>query len=150
MPGIQVDGNDILAVYTASKEAIDRARAGEGPTLIENVTYRMMMHTTADDPKRYRTDKEVDAWKKRDPISRFQKYLNNKGLLSKVKIEALEEEVKADIQKAVDNAEAMMKKAIDPMDMFKHAYEELPPYTEQQRKELEEELAEMGKEGNRA
>jgi TPP-dependent pyruvate/acetoin dehydrogenase alpha subunit len=92
----------------------------------------------------------VDAWKKRDPISRFQKYLNDKGLLSKVKIEALEEEVKADIQKAVDNAEAMMKKAIDPMDMFKHAYEELPPYTEQQRKELEEELAEMGKEGNHA
>jgi pyruvate dehydrogenase E1 component alpha subunit len=150
IPGIQVDGNDILAVYTASKEAIDRARVGEGPTLIENVTYRMMMHTTADDPKRYRTDKEVDAWKKRDPISRFQKYLNDKGLLSKVKIEALEEEIKADIQKAVDNAEAMMKKAIDPMDMFKHAYEELPPYTEQQRKELEEELAEMGKEGNHA
>jgi TPP-dependent pyruvate/acetoin dehydrogenase alpha subunit len=145
-----VDGNDILAVYTASKEAIDRARAGEGPTLIENVTYRMMMHTTADDPKRYRTDKEVSTWKKRDPIIRFQKYLIDKGVLSEKKIDTLEEDIKAEIQGAVDNAEAMMKKAIDPMDMFKHAYDELPPYTEQQRKELEEELEETGKEGNHA
>jgi TPP-dependent pyruvate/acetoin dehydrogenase alpha subunit len=150
IPGIQVDGNDILAVYAASKEAIDRARAGEGATLIENVTYRMMMHTTADDPKRYRTDKEVNAWKKRDPIIRFQKYLIDKGILSDKKIDTLEEDVKAEIQGAVDNAEAMMKKAIEPMDMFNHAYEELPPYTEQQRKEFEEELAEIGKEGNHA
>ncbi|MDJ0987846.1 MAG: thiamine pyrophosphate-dependent dehydrogenase E1 component subunit alpha, partial [Desulfobacterales bacterium] len=59
MPGIQVDGNDILAVYAAAQEAVQRARSGEGPTLIECVTYRLMMHTTADDPKRYRTDEEV-------------------------------------------------------------------------------------------
>jgi pyruvate dehydrogenase E1 component alpha subunit len=148
MPGIQVDGNDVLAVYTASKEAIDRARAGDGPTLIENETYRMMMHTTADDPKRYRREKDVDDWKERDPIIRFQKYLTDKKILSDKKIKGLEDEVKADIQTAVDNAESMMKKVGDPMDMFKHAYEELPPYVEQQRKELEEELAEIGKEGN--
>jgi pyruvate dehydrogenase E1 component alpha subunit len=150
MPGIQVDGNDILAVYVAAKEAIDRARAGDGPTLIENETYRMMMHTTADDPKRYRQEKDVDAWKKRDPIIRFQKYLTDKGLLSDRKINDLEEEVKADIQKAVDHAEAMMKKVGDPMAMFEHAYAELPPYVEQQRTELKEELAEIGKEGNHA
>ncbi len=150
IPGIQVDGNDVLAVYAASKEAIDRARAGEGATLIENVTYRMMMHTTADDPKRYRTDKEVDAWQKRDPISRFQKYLIDKGLLSEDKTEALEEEVKAEIQKAVDNAEAMMKKAGDPLDMFEHAYASPPPYLQEQREELIQELEAMEKEGNHA
>ena len=150
IPGIQVDGNDILAVYTAAKEAIDRARAGDGPTLLENVTYRMMMHTTADDPKRYRTDKEVDAWKKRDPITRFQKYLNDKGLLSKEKIEGLEEEIKAEIQTAVDNAEAMMKKAIDPLNMFEHAYATSPPYLLEQREELIHELETMEKEGNHA
>jgi len=150
IPGIQVDGNDILAVYAASKEAVDRARAGEGATLIENVTYRMMMHTTADDPKRYRTDKEVNAWKKRDPISRFQKYLTGKKLLSQAKIAALEEEVKAEIQKAVDNAEAMMKKAGDPLDMFEHAYASLPPYVQEQREELVRELETMEEEGNHA
>ena len=68
MPGIQVDGNDILAVYLAAQEAVERARAGGGPTLIECVTYRMMMHTTADDPKRYRSDEEVEGWSHRDPL----------------------------------------------------------------------------------
>jgi len=63
MPGIQVDGNDILAVYTAAREAADRARSGGGPTLIECVTYRMAVHTTADDPKRYRSTEEVEQWK---------------------------------------------------------------------------------------
>jgi len=148
MPGLQVDGNDILAVYAAAAEAVDRARSGDGPTLIENITYRMMMHTTADDPKRYRTDEEVEAWKKRDPITRFQKYLADKNLLSDEKIAALEEEVKTEIQTAVDHAEDMMEKAGDPLDMFNHAYEELPPYLLQQREELAEELASMDKEGN--
>ena len=68
IPGIQVDGNDILAAYVAAKEAVDRARAGDGPTLIECVTYRLAMHTTADDPKRYRSEEEVEQWRKRDPI----------------------------------------------------------------------------------
>ena len=146
MPGIQVDGNDILAVYSAAKEAIDRARSGGGPSLIENVTYRMMMHTTADDPKRYRKDEEVEAWKKRDPIQRFQKYLKNKGLLSDQKIEELEAEIKADIQKAVEHAEELMKKYSDPLHMFEHAYAELPPHLREQREELMKELAEMPKE----
>ena len=82
MPGIQVDGNDLLAVYTAAKEAVDRARAGGGPSFIECVTYRLSMHTTADDPKRYRKDEEVAQWVKRDPIVRFRKYLGDKGLLT--------------------------------------------------------------------
>ena len=72
MPGIQVDGNDILAVYAAAQEAVARARTGGGPTLIECVTYRLMMHTTADDPTRYRTDEEVEKWNQKDPLPRFQ------------------------------------------------------------------------------
>ena len=148
IPGIQVDGNDILAVYAATKEAVDRARSGGGPTLIECVTYRMMMHTTADDPKRYRTDEEVETWVRRDPLPRFQKYLKDKGLLSDEKIEAAEEGVKKEIQAAVDRAEEQMSKLGDPLDMFEHAYEEMPPYLKEQREELIKELAADREEGH--
>lgn len=141
IPGIQVDGNDVLAVYAATKEAVERARSGGGPSLIECVTYRLMMHTTADDPKRYRKDKEVEGWMKRDPLPRFQKYLIDKGLLSEDKITALEEEVKAEIQAAVERAEELMGKFGDPLDMFDHAYAELPPYLKEQKEELAQELA---------
>src|SRR5579885_1131472 len=71
IPGIRVDGNDVLAVYAATKEAVARARAGEGPTLIEGLTYRVTPHTTADDPKRYRSDAECDEWMKKEPLIRF-------------------------------------------------------------------------------
>lgn len=87
VPGIQVDGNDILAVYVAAAEAVERARSGDGPTLIENVTYRLSLHTTADDPTRYRDEEEVEKWEARDPIPRFQGYLKDKGLLSDDSIE---------------------------------------------------------------
>lgn len=80
IPGIQVDGNDIFAMYAVTKEAIDRARNGEGPTLIEAYTYRMGAHTTADDPSVYREDTEVKEWEKKDPIDRLKKYLFAKGL----------------------------------------------------------------------
>jgi len=146
MPGIQVDGNDILAVYCAAKEAVDRARSGGGPSLIECVTYRMMMHTTADDPKRYRKDEEVEGWRKRDPIMRFQKYLKDKGLLSDQKIGELEDRIKAEIQQAVEHAEELMKKYSDPLHMFEHAYAEMPPHLKEQKEELKRELAELPKE----
>lgn len=146
IPGIQVDGNDILAVYAAAKEAADRARSGDGPTMIECVTYRITMHTTADDPKRYRTDEEVEGWKKKDPLVRFEKYLTDKGVAAKDTFQALETEVKEDIQTAVDRAEELMKKLDDPLHMFEHAYAELPPYLKEQRAELAEELKGMHKE----
>jgi pyruvate dehydrogenase E1 component alpha subunit len=144
LPGIQVDGNDVLAVYAAATEAVERARSGEGPTLIECVTYRMMMHTTADDPKRYRTDKEVAGWKKRDPITRFQKYLTDQGLLTQGKIDSLEEEIKAEIQAAVERAEQKMSELGDPLDMFEHAYAELSSTLQEQKEELDRELAAAG------
>src|SRR3989441_47532 len=74
LPGIQVDGNDVLAVYTAAREAVERARAGEGPTLIECVTYRLGVHTTADDPTKYRTQEEVRAWEEKEPRTRGRAY----------------------------------------------------------------------------
>jgi pyruvate dehydrogenase E1 component alpha subunit len=141
IPGVQVDGNDILAVYSAAREAVERARNGKGPTFIECVTYRLQMHTTADDPKRYRNDEEVDAWKKKDPLPRFKTYLIEKGIFSESDIETLEKSVQEDIQQAVDRAEQKMKKLGDPLAMFDHAYDELPPDLIAQRKYLETELS---------
>jgi pyruvate dehydrogenase E1 component alpha subunit len=141
VPGRQVDGNDILAVYAAAEEAAERARSGEGPTMVECVTYRLSMHTTADDPKRYRDEEEVETWEKREPISRFQKYLKEKGLLTDGDIEELEEEIKAEIQEAVDRAEQRMKELGDEeLTMFDHVYAEMPPYLQEQRDELTAEL----------
>jgi pyruvate dehydrogenase E1 component alpha subunit len=140
MPGIQVDGNDILAVYAAAKEAADRARSGDGPSMIECVTYRMKMHTTADDPKRYRKDEEVEKWKKHDPILRFQNYLKDKGLLKDEEIKELENDIGEQIKSAVKRAEEKMKDFTDPLQMFDHLYSERPAYLEEQRKQLAEEI----------
>ncbi len=142
IPCIQVDGNDILAVYTAAKEAAHRARSGGGPTMIENVTYRMSVHTTADDPKRYRKDEEVELWAKRDPIIRFQKYLTDKGLLSEARIDALEEEIKAEVKEGEQRFEEQVKKLGDPVAMFEHAFAELPPTLVEQRDELSQNVSE--------
>jgi pyruvate dehydrogenase E1 component alpha subunit len=150
MAGIQVDGNDILAVYTAVAEAAARARAGRGPTLVECETYRMMMHTTADDPKRYRPDAEVEGWRRRDPITRFEIYLKRRRLLTKTKIAALEKEVLEEIQTAVDAAEAKMKTIGDPLAMFDHAYAEITPGIQAQREEFLTEQAAAAKEGSDA
>lgn len=141
IPGLQVDGNDILAVYAAAQEAVERARSGGGPTLIENVTYRLSVHTTADDPTKYRDEEEVREWEKKDPLPRFQNYLKGKGFLTDEDIENLEEDVKLEIQSAVDNAERRMKELDDQaLSMFDHHYQEMPPYLEEQRRELAEEL----------
>lgn len=81
--GVRVDGNDVLAVYKASKIAVDNARRGRGPTMIECITYRMGPHSTSDDPSRYRTKEEIEEWKRKDPIERFRSYLEKKGVWSK-------------------------------------------------------------------
>ena len=146
MPGIQVDGNDLLAVYVAAGEAVERARAGEGPSFIECVTYRLGLHTTADDPKRYRTDEEVEYWRQKDPITRFEKYLLEKGVLTGDRISGLGDEVARRIQNAVTRAEEEMKTLGDPLKMFDHLYDRLPPYLEEQKAMLAEELSGSGKE----
>ncbi|KPJ76239.1 MAG: 2-oxo acid dehydrogenase [Deltaproteobacteria bacterium SG8_13] len=143
--GVQVDGNDVLAVYAAASEAAQRARSGGGATFIECVTYRMSVHTTADDPRRYRSDEEVELWQKRDPLNRFQKYLTAKGLMSDEKIEMAENTVKEEIQAAVDRAEERMKTPGDPLYMFEHAYAQMPPHLIEQREYLARELSEQKK-----
>ncbi|HEX2922827.1 MAG TPA: thiamine pyrophosphate-dependent enzyme, partial [Chloroflexota bacterium] len=144
MPGIQVDGNDILAVYAATKEAVDRARSGGGPTMIECVTYRVVMHTTSDDPKRYRSETEAQDWMKKDPLVRFQRYLIGRKLLTDKKIEAAEAEVKAEIQASVERFEQQASALGDPLDMFNHAYAEMPSTLLEQREELRRELGANG------
>src|SRR5262245_42048268 len=137
-PGLQVDGNDVLAVYAASREAVERARRGDGPTLIECVTYRLGVHTTADDPSKYRTDEEVKAWERKDPLARFRTYLEKKNLLS----ETVEQEIDAEISEAVRRFEAAP--APDPLTMFDHVYAERPPDLDAQRDELRARLADGG------
>jgi len=130
LPGLQVDGNDVLAVYAAAREAVDRARAGDGPTLIECVTYRLGVHTTADDPTKYRSDAEVAMWEQKDPLTRFKAYLEKRNLLE----DGLEQRVDDEIAEAVRRFEAAP--APDPLTMFDHVYAELPPHLIAQRDEL--------------
>ncbi|MEJ5365715.1 MAG: pyruvate dehydrogenase (acetyl-transferring) E1 component subunit alpha [Desulfosoma sp.] len=141
LPGIQVDGNDVLAVYVAAKEAVERARAGGGPTLIECVTYRMAMHTTADDPSRYRSEEEVQEWARKDPIVRFEKYLTEKGLLNAAKIEEIASAADASIQEAVKRYEALTGTLGDPLQMFDHHFQELSATLREQKEELRRLLA---------
>jgi pyruvate dehydrogenase E1 component subunit alpha len=133
--GIQVDGNDVLAVYVAAQEAIEKARAGRGPTLIEAVTYRLAMHTTADDPTKYRDPKEVEKWEKRDPLPRFEGYLRKRGVLDDKTIEGLETDIKELLKAGVDEYEA--SREVDPRDCFKFLYNDMPPELEAQRAEFD-------------
>src|SRR5712692_8315427 len=133
-PGIQVDGNDLLAVYAATREAVARAREGEGPTLIECVTYRLGVHTTADDPSKYRSDDEVKEWERKDPLTRFSAYLEKKNLLE----QGLEQQIDDEIARAVQTFESLGP--ADPLTMFDHAYGEPPPHLLAQRAEVAERL----------
>jgi pyruvate dehydrogenase E1 component alpha subunit len=139
---MQVDGNDILAVRVATEEAVAKARSGGGPTLIEAVTYRLGVHTTADDPKKYRSDEEVARWEKLDPIPRFRKYLEGRGTLDEDLIQAIEREETQKVAEAVDRYEA--GRAVDPLDCFTYMYKNLPAELVAQRKEFEEALAHEG------
>lgn len=140
--GIQLDGNDPLAVYVATKEAVDKAKAGGGPTLIEAVTYRLSMHTTADDPTKYRSDEEVKKWEKLDPIPRFRKYLLERGVLDQKLVDDIESDVLAEVAAAVERFEA--SRDVDPLDCFDYTYDELPDELAAQRAEFAEALQREG------
>jgi len=134
IPCVQVDGNDVIAVYKAVSEAAENARNGKGPAVVEAVTYRMSMHTTADDPTKYRSQKEVDYWKMRDPIDRFRKYLQRKKLWTKdYEAKALERSAK-EIDDAVAAMEAYKG---DPHDMFRYVYSEMNDNLREQMAEME-------------
>jgi TPP-dependent pyruvate/acetoin dehydrogenase alpha subunit len=135
--GVRVDGNDILAVYQTTKRAVDKARKGGGPTLIEAVTYRMGPHSSSDDPKRYRTDAELAEWEKRDPLTRFRKYLEWKKFWTDADERRAQEETNREIDEAVQHAEKLPKPALETL--FTDVYAEMPWHLEEQLRQLREE-----------
>jgi pyruvate dehydrogenase E1 component alpha subunit len=141
IPGIQVDGNDILAMYAAVKEAEKRARDNQGPTLIEAVTYRMGPHTSSDDPSIYRDEEEVKLWEAKDPIKRFKKYLIDKQLWDEERDEKLQTEMTEYVLQTFKKVEASGLVTLE--DVFNYTYEVLPPQVKKQyedyKKYLEEE-----------
>jgi pyruvate dehydrogenase E1 component alpha subunit/2-oxoisovalerate dehydrogenase E1 component alpha subunit len=131
MPGVRTDGNDLLAVYAAVKEAVDRARSGGGPTLVEAVTFRMGGHSSSDDPTRYRDAEEVARWQARDPIPRFRAYLESRGLWDEAREKALEEQLRAEINGAVKEAESAGPPPVDTL--FSDVYATMSPELARQR-----------------
>jgi pyruvate dehydrogenase E1 component alpha subunit len=113
---------------------VDKARQGGGPTLIEALTYRMGPHSSSDDPTIYRSADELEAWKKRDPIERYRRYLKKKGLAGDAQVKALEAEVTKEVEEAVTAVERAG--AQDPAGMFDDVFAELTPQLKQQRQEL--------------
>jgi len=134
IPSELVDGNDILAVYDIMQKAVERARNGQGPTLVETITYRIGAHTTADDPTRYRDPAEVEAWRAKDPIVRFQKFLTRRDLLNEDRVRQIVEEVEEEVNEAVQVAEAMPPMA--PGSFFDYTSATLSPRLQEQRADL--------------
>ena len=121
-PGHEVDGNDVLAVYEVAREAFGRARAGEGPTLIEANTYRMTAHSSDDDDRRYREREELEEWRKKDPIVRFEKYLLDNGVMNETERDEISERIKAEVAEASEYAESAP--FADPEDALTGVYAE--------------------------
>jgi pyruvate dehydrogenase E1 component alpha subunit len=142
MPGVRVDGNDILAVYRVCKEAVDRARRGDGPTLVETVTYRMASHSSSDDAARYRDATEYEAWKKKDPIARFQLYLKQRKLWDETFEAEVVETAKAKLAEGVKLAEARAN--LGPESLFDDVFMNLTPQLKAQRQELAELMSKGG------
>jgi pyruvate dehydrogenase E1 component alpha subunit len=131
VPSIRADGNDILAMIVAMREATDRARAGGGPTLVEAVTYRMGVHTTADDPTVYRNDDELEQWKTRDPIARFEHYLKQAGHIDGAGIEAVVADCEAEVKAARERFDATRK--ANPFEVFDYMFADMSPELQRQK-----------------
>ena len=131
--GIQIDGNDVVGVYYAVKEALARAKNGEGATLIESVTYRMGDHTTSDDASRYRTDEEVKPWEKKDPILRLKLYLQKNGMWTDEYGKWVQDECDKEVNEAVDKA--LSTPLPPPEDLFRYIYEKPTQDLEEQEKD---------------
>lgn len=142
IPGVRVDGQDILAVLAVMKEAVDRARSGGGPTLVEALTFRYGPHTTPDDPKRYRPQEEVDEWQAKDALERLRKYLVAKSLWTDADEEALYEWAKEQVNAAVSEAEAEPRPTVD--EIFDYLYAEPTPELLRQKEYLKSYLAKKG------
>jgi pyruvate dehydrogenase E1 component alpha subunit len=140
MPGVTVDGGDVLAVYEATREAVERARAGEGPTLIEAVTYRMAPHATADDPSIYIDAARVERERRGECLARYEGYLVRRGLLDEDAAAAVRDEARAAMREGIAEAEALP--APDPALVFDHAYAAPWPSLAAEREELRRLLTE--------
>jgi TPP-dependent pyruvate/acetoin dehydrogenase alpha subunit len=132
LPGVRVDGNDVLAVRRVVGDAMERARAGEGGTLIEALTYRLGPHSTSDDPTVYRSEAEVAAWRAKDPIRRFAAFLKGRGLLADPAAE--EAGAKETVRGAVETAEGAPPVPLSSM--FEDVYAEIPWHLAEQRDSL--------------
>lgn len=138
--GVRVDGNDVLAVYRTTTEAVEKARKGGGPTLIEAVTYRIGPHSSSDDPKRYRSEEELEEWQKRDPLIRFRRYLEKKGIWSEAEEKKAQDDASHQLDQAIAHAEKLPRPALETL--FTDVYEEMPWHLEEQLRELREEKGE--------
>ncbi len=145
-PGIQVDGNDFFAVHEATRAAAERARRGDGPTLIEAVTYRLGGHSSSDDPTKYRNAAEVEGWKKKDPIVRFRTFLEEKGIWSEADEKRLWDEARARIADVVKAVEAAPPPEVGTL--FTDVFAGMTPTLAEQRSELESEIRERGGTGH--
>jgi pyruvate dehydrogenase E1 component alpha subunit len=139
MFGVQVDGNDVFAVYRVTKEALERARTGHEPTLIEAHTYRVMDHTTSDDARRYRAEEEVELWRQRDPIERLGRYMRTAGMLDDAAAAAVLAEADQKVADAVTAFEAIPPPG--PEEIFKHVFADMTPQLAEQQAELTARLA---------
>lgn len=140
MEGISIDGNDVIAVYEATKKALDKARNGGGPTLIEAVTYRMGAHSTSDDPTRYRSSAEVELMRTRDPIARFQDYLKREGLWSEEYQMATRQTAMEKVKAAIARSEKVPRPSV--RSIFEDVYAEMTPDLTAQADELASEAGE--------
>ncbi|MFI5511251.1 pyruvate dehydrogenase (acetyl-transferring) E1 component subunit alpha [Mycobacterium sp. NPDC051804] len=148
MPGIRVDGNDVLACYAVTAKAAARAREGGGPTLIEAITYRMGPHTTSDDPTRYRSDEEFAYWAARDPIHRYRTYLQTIGVWSErleERVAAKSKRLRAELRESTVDADDF-----DITDVFDTVYHDITPDLLAQREQVLSELAKDGIPGERS
>jgi len=141
--GVFVDGNDILAMYVAAKEALEKARAGKGPTMIEAFTYRLADHTTSDDAAKYRNSDEVKEWEKKDPLERFRVYLKNKGIWDEAFEKTVQEQAAEMVERAVEEAESVPPPALE--DLFRFTYKQMPKKLSLQLEELQAFLKEKGR-----
>lgn len=142
VPGVIVDGNDLLAVRQAVGEATERARRGEGPTLIEAKTFRMGGHSTSDDPTRYVPAELFEEWREKDPVQRFERFLAKRGLWSEATREQMSEECRAEIQEGVRAAEAVGKPGLETI--FSDIYAEVPAHLRTQGQEAYDLAARKG------
>ncbi|MBM4237820.1 MAG: pyruvate dehydrogenase (acetyl-transferring) E1 component subunit alpha [Euryarchaeota archaeon] len=142
LPGIQVDGNDLLAMYAAANEAAERARKGEGATLIESYTYRLGDHTTSDDATKYRLEEEVREWSEKDPLKRFKIYLEKKGLWNGEMEKSYLEEAKRIVEEEVMRAQSFAPPSIE--EAFKFNFASLPPELKEQMEFIRKEMGMKG------